>query len=125
MSATSSMGSQGTPPQKKRMELPKKKEDLEKIVDEIQKREAEEGHEHEHYHEHYHEPEELEDVISVLEILVDSINANVKALETSVNAQSDEIVRLYRVLAKVVEACGSEGEERERALKEAVNILRP
>ncbi|MGC9210502.1 MAG: hypothetical protein ACP5FT_04490 [Acidilobus sp.] len=112
----------GSAPQheRKRMELPKKKEDLEKIVEEVEERE------HEHYHEHYHEHEheEIEDVISVLELLVDSLNANYKSLESTVKVHSDEIIRLYRVLAKVVEACGAQSdEERQRALKEAIGFL--
>lgn len=103
------------------MELPKKREDLEKIVEEVEEREHE--HHHEHYHEHYHE--ELEDVVSVLELLIDSLSANVKTLESSVNVQADEIVRLYKILAKVVEACGAASEdERREALSEAVKLLR-
>jgi len=101
---------------RRRMELPKKKEDLEKIVEEVEERE------HEHYHEHVHE--EIEDVVSVLELLVDSLNANYKSLESTVKVHSDEIVRLYKVLAKVVEACGaSNEEERVKALREALSII--
>ena len=110
----------GPAPERKRMELPKKKEDLEKIVEEVEARE------HEHYHEHEHVHEEIEDVVSVLELLVDSLNANYKSLESTVKAHSDEIIRLYRVLAKVVEACGSHDEEgRRKALSEALAILSP
>jgi hypothetical protein len=98
------------------MELPKKKEDLEKIVEEVEERE------HEHYHEHVHE--EIEDVVSVLELLVDSLNANYKSLESTVKVHSDEIVRLYKVLAKVVEACGASSEEEKvKALREALSII--
>ena len=107
------------------MELPKKREDLEKISEEVEAREAVE--EEEEYHEHHHHHgEELEDVVSVLELLVDSLNANYKNLESTVNIHSDEIVRLYRVLAKIVEACGSSNDkERNRLLKEAIELLRP
>mgnify|MGYP001770650267 FL=1 len=109
-------------PERKRMELPKKREDLEKIVEEVEAREHE--HYHEHYHEHEHVHEEIEDVVSVLELLVDSLNANYKSLESTVKAHSDEIIRLYKVLAKVVQACGSnDEEERRKALSEAVAIL--
>ncbi len=101
---------------RRRMELPKKKEDLEKIVEEVEERE------HEHYHEHVHE--EIEDVVSVLELLVDSLNANYKSLESTVKVHSDEIVRLYKVLAKVVEACGASSEEEKvKALREALSII--
>jgi glutamate/tyrosine decarboxylase-like PLP-dependent enzyme len=107
---------------RRRMELPKKKEDLEKIVEEVEEREHEQYHEHEHVHEHVHE--EIEDVVSVLELLVDSLNANYKSLESTVKVHSDEIVRLYKVLAKVVEACGASSEEEKvKALREALSII--
>ncbi|MGC9071150.1 MAG: hypothetical protein ACP5HK_00410 [Acidilobus sp.] len=108
--------------ERKRMELPKKKEDLEKIVEEVEERGHE--HHHEHYHEHEHVHEEIEDVVSVLELLVDSLNANYKSIESTVKAHSDEIIRIYRVLAKVVEACGAQSEdERQKAIKDAIGFL--
>ena len=111
--------------QRRRMELPKKREDLEKIVEEVEGREQASYHEeHEHHHEHYHEGE-LEDVVSVLELLIDSLSANVKTIESSVSVQADEIVRLYKVLAKIVEACGATSEDEKReALTEAVKLLK-
>ena len=105
---------------RKGMTLPKKKEDLEKIVDEVMETHA---HEHEHHH-HHHHGGELEDLLTVFELLIDSLNANVKNLESQGSMQAAEIVRLYKILAKVVEACFSEDSERKaKALSEALQLV--
>lgn len=105
---------------RKRMTLPKKKEDLEKIVDEVAA-----THEHEHHHHHHHHGGDVEELITVFEILIDSLNANLKSLEATVQAQGAEIVRLYKILSKVVEACFEDDAERRRAaLNEALAIVR-
>lgn len=107
---------------RKRMELPKKREDLERISEEV---EAREHSEFEEEHHHHHE-EDVEDVVSVLELLVDSLNANYKSLESTVNIHSDEIIRIYKILAKIVEACGeTDPSAREKSLREAVELLQP
>ncbi|MEB2836635.1 MAG: hypothetical protein GSR80_001806 [Desulfurococcales archaeon] len=101
---------------KKRMTLPKKREDLEKIVEEIS-----ETHPHEHHH---HAAEGLDEILEVYEIFIDSLRANVSSLEAQVKSQRLEIARLYRILSKIVEACFSEDEEeKKRALLEAEAVL--
>ncbi|MGC9112085.1 hypothetical protein [Acidilobus sp.] len=108
---------------RRRMDLPKRREDLERISEEV---EAREHSEMEEEHHHHHHEEEVEDVVSVLELLVDSLNANYKSLESTVNIHSDEIIRIYKILAKIVEACGeADPSAREKSLKEAVELLRP
>ena len=98
------------------MELPKKKEDLDKIVEEV-----EEEHEHEHHHEH----ENVEDIVSVLELLVDSLSANVKNIDTTVKAQGNELVNIYRILAYLVEACtNNDTSSKNEALKKAIELLK-
>ncbi|MFP3171713.1 MAG: hypothetical protein RXQ79_01540 [Acidilobus sp.] len=115
--------SESTGQGRRRMELPKKREDLEKISEEV---ESKEHLEEEEYHEHHHHEEDLEDVVSVLELLVDSLNANYKELESMVSVHSDEIIRIYRVLAKIVKACGeADPSARDRTLREAVELLQP
>lgn len=105
---------------RKGMTLPKKREDLDKIVNEVM-----ETHEHHEHHHHHHHDEGIEDLLTVFELLIDSLNANVKNLESQVQMQAAEIVKLYRVLAKVVEACFASGEdEKKRILKEALEIVR-
>jgi G3E family GTPase len=103
------------------MTLPKKREDLEKIMDEVM-----ETHEHhEHHHHHHHHEEGVEELLTVFELLIDSLNANVKNLESQVQMQAAEIVRLYKVLAKIVEACFSSDETtKRRALEEALSLVK-
>jgi len=98
-----------------RMTLPKKKEDLEKVIEEV-----EETHpEHHHHHE-----EDIEEFLAAFEYLLDSLNANVKVLESTVKGHTMEIARIYKVLAKIVEACFTDDLERKKkALLEALSIL--
>ncbi len=104
---------------KRRMTLPKKREDLDKIVEEVS-----ETHEHEHHHHHHHHVEGLDEILQVYEIFIDSLRANVNSLEAQVRSQRAEIARLYRILAKLVDACFSNNEEaKRRALTEAASIL--
>lgn len=106
---------------KRRMTLPKKREDIEKVVEEVSERH---GHEHEHEHHHHHHGD-VDELLTVIELLLDSTNATVKVLDSKVKQQASEIAILYRVLAKVVEAClASEDEEaRRKSLMEALEIL--
>ncbi len=100
-----------------RMTLPKKKEDLEKVVEEV-----EETHP-EHQHHHHHE-EEVEEFLAAFEYLLDSLNANVKVLDSTVKEHTMEIARLYKILARIVEACFSNDEERKKkALLDALSVL--
>ncbi len=106
---------------RKRMTLPKKREDLEKIVEEVESQ-----HHHEHGHEHHHHHHgSLEDTVTVLELLVDSLSANVKGLDARLSTASLEIARLYRVLSHIVEALAAEDEdEKKLALERAIDVLR-
>ncbi len=104
---------------KMRMTMPKKKEDIEKVVEEVAERH---GHEHEHHHHHHGD---LDELLTVIELLLDSTNATVKVLDSKVKHQAREIATIYKVLAKVVEAClTSESEEdRREKLLEALETL--
>jgi uncharacterized FlaG/YvyC family protein len=100
------------------MDLPKKKEDLDKIVEEV-----EEEHGHEHVHEHEHE--DIDDVVSVLELLVDSLNANLKSIESNVKFQGNEIAKIYKILASIVQACvSSKDQDKVKALQDAIALLK-
>lgn len=104
---------------KKRMTLPKKREDIEKVVEEVSER-----HSHEHEHEHHHHHGDLDELLTVIELLLDSTNATVKTLDSKVKQQANEIATIYRVLAKLVEACMSSDDELKRErLQEAIGIL--
>ncbi|GAB6148344.1 hypothetical protein [Stetteria hydrogenophila] len=103
---------------RKGMTLPKKKEDLEKIVEEVE--ESHGGHGH-----HHHHAADFDELLTVFELLIDSLNASVKNLESQVKVQAAETARLYRVLAKIVEACFSKDEaSKRRALMEAISIMK-
>lgn len=107
---------------KRRMTLPKKREDIEKVVEEVAERHSH-GHEHEHEHHHHHHGD-VDELLTVIELLLDSTNATVKVLDSKVKQQANEIATIYRVLAKIVEACMSSDEEDKRGkLLEAFKIL--
>ncbi len=100
------------------MTLPKKADDLQKIVEEV-----EESHPHDHHHHHHHHGE-IDELLLVLELLVDSINANVNTLSSRVTQNSYEIARLYKILAYLVKALASDSdEEKEKHLQEAAKLL--
>ncbi len=106
---------------RKRMTMPKRREDINKIVEEV---EAQHHHEHEHHHHHHHEHSDLEDAIAAMELLIDSLSAKVKGLEAGVKRQGVALAALYRVVAYLVEAVSAESrEERERALRKALEAL--
>ena len=99
----------------KRLGFPKKREDIEKIVEELS---SEHEHEHEHHHHHHHEegPE--------LRMVIDSLSAKLTLMEERLEAQSAEIARLYKVLAHLVEALAADSEEeKRRALNGALAAL--
>ena len=108
---------------KRRMTLPKKREDIEKVVEEVAEGHSH-GHEHEHEHHHHHHHGDVDELLTVIELLLDSTNATVKVLDSKVKQQANEIATIYRVLAKIVEACMSSDEESKRSkLLEALKIL--
>lgn len=97
----------------KRLSFPKKREDIEKIVEEVESRHE---HEHEAHHHHHHS---LEDTIANVQMLVDSLNARLSNLEAKVSNQGLEVARLYKVLSHLVEAllADNEGDRREALIK--------
>ena len=110
----------GSKKKRKRMTLPKKKKDLEKVMKEVEERTA---HEHEHHH-HHHHGGELEELLVVLELLVDSLNASIETLKSRVSKNTMDIARLYKVVGLLVLALAAKSEEeKERHLKEALRVL--
>lgn len=102
----------------KRLSFPKKREDVERVVEEVESRHESEEH---HHHHHHHG---VEDAIVSLQMLVDSLNARMSSLESKMTNQGLEIARLYKVLAHIVEAMMADNEElRRRALGEALREL--
>lgn len=106
---------------RKRMTMPKRKDDIQKIVREV---EEHHHHEHEHHHHHHHEHGDLEDAIAAMELLIDSLSAKVKGLEAGVKRQGVALAALYRVVAYLVEAVATDDREaREKALRKALDSL--
>jgi len=103
---------------RKRMTLPKKKEDIEKIVEEVQSSHAHEEHHHHHHH------GEVDELLAVLELLIDSLNANIETLNSRVSRNSYEIAKIYKILGYIVAYLASKNsDEAKQYLKEALNLL--
>ena len=100
--------------------MPKKREDIDRIVHEV-----ESSHEHHHAHEHGHQHHgDLDEALSVVELLLDSLSVQVKQLESNSKRQARDLARLYRVVAYIVEALASKSEEdRIKALRKALGEL--
>jgi len=106
---------------KKRMTLPKKREDIERVVKEVEEHHPPSHHEHHHHH---HEAGGLEDVLTAFEYILDSMNANLNNLEDAVNRLTIEVSTLYKVLSKVVRALSTEDPQRRQAeLLDALSLL--
>jgi chromosome segregation ATPase len=104
-----------------RMTMPKKQEDLEKVVEEVMEIHPEMAHEHEHEHMHVHG---LEDVLSAVEVIIDSFNTRLRGLEKRVEDLASEVATLYMLNAKLFEVIlSSNSERRKQALREAISIL--
>jgi ribosomal protein S6 len=101
---------------KKRMTLPKKQQDIEKVVQEIEERGGEDHHHHSHG--------DLDEIIAIVELLIDSLNVKMKELEDKVKLQSNEITRLYRVLALILRYMATDDEsEKKEIIENARKIL--
>lgn len=106
---------------KARMTLPKTKDDLQAVIKEVEERTA---HEHEHHHHHHHHGGELDELLIVLELLVDSLNASIETLKSRVSRNSMDIARLYKVVGLLVLALAARSEEeKKRHLEEALRVL--
>ncbi|MCE4605904.1 MAG: hypothetical protein F7B59_01035 [Desulfurococcales archaeon] len=102
---------------KKRMTLPKKQKDIERVVQEIEERE---GGEHHHHHDHG----ELDEIIAIVELLIDSLNVKMKEVEDKVRLQGNEITRIYKILSILIRYLALDDEEaRKELIKEAETIL--
>lgn len=82
----------------------------------------EERHKGEEHHHHHHHG--IEDVILAIQMLLDSLNSRVEALEAKILDRDRETARLYKVLSYIVEALIADNEEeRRKSLLEARRIL--
>jgi len=108
---------------RRRMTLPKKKDDLEKVVKEVQESHAHDhGHGHEHHHHHHHV--EIDELLYALDLQLEAMNQRIRVLEDRVRRQQLEIATIYRVLARLVEAIVAGDEEaKKEALARALAAL--
>lgn len=101
-----------------RMTLPKKEEDLQKVVEEVQ-----ETHDHHHHHHHEH-VEGLDEILHTIDVLMDVMNTRISDLEEKVEFLRDELLNLYRLFGAIVEALAAETPEAKKtALSKAYEIL--
>lgn len=95
------------------MSFPKKREDVERVVEEV-----EESHHHDHHHHHHHEED------ANARMLIDALSARLASAEERVDMLSAELAKVYKVLAHMVEILQSDDPEiRRRALAEAIKAL--
>lgn len=100
----------------KRMGFAKKKEDIEKVIEEAERRH---GHEEGHHHHH-----DVDDAIVALQTLIDALNTRTSGLEYKVTSQGLEIAKIYKILSLIVEAMAAKDEEAKRkAILEALKEL--
>ena len=105
-----------------RMTLPKKEEDLQKVVEEVMETHHEHGHEHEHHH--HHHAEGLDEILHTIDVLMDTMNSRIADLEEKSEKLREEVVTLYKLFAAVVRALAAESDaERKTALLEAKKLL--
>jgi hypothetical protein len=102
-----------------RMTLPKKEEDLQKVVEEV-----EEIHGHEHHH-HHHEVEGLDEILHTIDVLMDTMNTRLSDLEEKVDKLREEVVNLYKLFGLLAEAIMIDNvEQRKQVIAKAVEILK-
>ncbi len=102
-----------------RMTLPKKEEDLQKVVEEVMEQQA-----HEHHHHHHHHVEGLDEILHTIDVLIDTMNTRITDVEEKVEKLREEVINLYRLFAQVVKVVASETvEEKRTALAEARKLI--
>jgi hypothetical protein len=103
---------------KMRMTLPKKEQDLEKVVEEVQ------SVEHEHHHHHHHHEEGLDELLHTIDVLLDTMNSRITDLEEKMELLRNEIKTIYKLLSLAVKGIVAESStEKEKILNEMVSLL--
>lgn len=103
---------------KMRMTLPKKEQDLEKVVKEVQ------SVEHEHHHHHHHHEEGLDELLHTIDVLLDTMNSRITDLEEKMEFLRDEVKLVYKLLSLAVKGIVAESStEKEKILNEMVALL--
>jgi len=104
-----------------RMTLPKKEEDLQKVVEEVMESH---GHDHDHHHHHHHHGGELDEILRTIDVLIDTMNTRVTDLEEKFEKIREEIINLYLLFGEIVKAMAARTEdEKAAALRRAREII--
>ncbi len=111
---------------KSRMTLPKKEDDIQRVVEEVQERLHEHHHEHGHEHEHeHHHHLDVDEFIAAVEVVLDSLNTRLRQVEDQLSRLARDVKDLYILNAKLYEAYLSEDpEKKRRALEDAAELLK-
>ncbi len=103
-----------------RMTLPKKEEDLQKVVEEVMETHQEEHH----HHHHHHHAEGLDEILHTIDVLMDTMNTRISDLEEKTEKIREELVNLYTVFADLVKALAARSEEEKlAALRHAREVI--
>ena len=110
---------------KLRMTMPKKEEDIEKVMEEVMETHPEMAEEHHHHHHHHHHDDEL---IIVLNSLVDGMNhfnAHLKQIEEKVTQLEKALTFMAKMNAIVYKALLAENPAYKReALRDLESLLK-
>lgn len=103
---------------KMRITLPKRKEDIEKIVNEVMERHPEMTHDH-HHHEH-----DIHDLMHTIDVLFDVAHTRLSYVESDIRLLAKHTALLYRLLLLLAKGLILEDhKERKRIIEEAIKLL--
>ena len=101
-----------------RMTLPKKEEDLQKVVEEVMETQ------HEHHHHHHHAVEGIDEILHTIDVLMDTMNTRVVDVEERTEILHKEVITLYKLFSLLTEAIAIEDrKKRNKILEQIKNTL--
>lgn len=103
---------------KMRITLPKREEDIEKIMNEVLERHPEMAHEH-HHREH-----DVQDLVNTIEVLFDVAHTRLSYVENDVKLLAKHTALLYKLVLLLAKGLVAEDrEEKRKTLEEIVSLL--
>ena len=101
------------------MTLPKKEEDLQRVVEEVAESHPEMVHEHHHHH-HAHDIDEL---LHTIDVLLDAMNTRIADLEEKTTILYKAVRELYKLFPLLVKIQLTENEREKRQVIEEIERL--
>ena len=99
-----------------RMTLPKKEEDIQKVVEEVSEL---------HNHHHHHGVDGFDEILHTIDVLMDTMNTRLSDLEEKIDKLREEVINLYKLFGLIVEAIMVEdASQRKQVLTKAIEILK-